>query len=58
MAQAAHHKGDTIRLILKSQLAGNGVEVTALHNHLLRSLPATMYMHVRGHGEALGLASF
>lgn len=38
-------------------LAENGIEVTALHNHLLRSEPATMYMHVGGHGDAVKLAT-
>ncbi|MBS3648198.1 DUF1259 domain-containing protein [Pseudaminobacter sp. 19-2017] len=38
-----------------TSLIESGVEVTALHNHLLRSEPATMYMHVRGHGDAVGL---
>jgi len=33
------------------------VEITALHNHLLRSSPATMYMHVHGHGEPSKLAT-
>src|SRR5882724_7569478 len=32
------------------RLAEGGIEITALHNHLLRSSPATMYMHVEGHG--------
>lgn len=33
-------------------LEERGMEVTALHNHLLRSSPTTMYMHVHGHGGA------
>lgn len=40
-----------------SALAQNGVAVTALHNHLLRSSPGTMYMHVDGHGDAVKLAT-
>src|SRR5206468_3990546 len=39
------------------KLLENGVEITALHNHLLRSQPATMYMHVSGHGDAAKLAA-
>jgi hypothetical protein len=39
------------------KLLENGIEVTALHNHLLRSEPATMYMHVLGHGDLVKLAS-
>lgn len=30
------------------RLAAGGIEVTALHNHLLRAQPATMYLHVAG----------
>ena len=33
-----------------------GLEITALHNHLLRAQPGTMYMHVSGHGDAVKLA--
>lgn len=39
------------------RLAAAGLEVTALHNHVLRAQPATMYMHVAGHGEAAKLAT-
>jgi len=31
--------------------------VTALHNHLLRNQPFTMYMHVLGHGDPVKLAT-
>jgi len=34
-----------------SKLLTSGFTVTALHNHLLRSSPATMYLHVGGHGD-------
>ena len=37
-------------------LAEGGIEVTAIHNHLLRAQPATMYMHVEGHGDPAKLA--
>jgi len=47
---------DEINPVLKSLEAG-GVEITALHNHLLRASPATMYMHVHGHGTATKLAT-
>lgn len=33
-----------------------GIEITALHNHLLRAQPNTLYMHVLGHGEPVQLA--
>jgi Domain of Unknown Function (DUF1259) len=35
----------------------DGMEVTAVHNHLLRASPATFYMHVGGHGDPVKLAS-
>jgi biotin operon repressor len=38
------------------KLQEGGIEVTALHNHLLRAEPATMYMHVLGHGDAVTMA--
>src|SRR5919112_3131380 len=37
-------------------LAEGGIDVTAIHNHLLRAKPATMYIHVEGHGDAVKLA--
>src|SRR4051794_29059727 len=40
-----------------TKLAAGGVEVTALHNHLLRNQPFTMYLHVLGHGEPAKLAA-
>jgi biotin operon repressor len=38
------------------KLQDGGLEITALHNHLLRAQPATFYMHVQGHGEPVALA--
>lgn len=38
-------------------LEANGIEITALHNHLLRSTPATMYMHIDGRGDPVKLAA-
>ena len=38
------------------KLQEEGLEITALHNHLLRAQPATFYMHVLGHGEPVALA--
>ena len=40
-----------------TKLLASGIEVTALHNHLLRANPATYYMHVHGHGDPVGLAT-
>lgn len=39
------------------RLAEGGIEVTALHNHLLRARPGTMYLHVGGHSDAARLAT-
>src|SRR5258706_13177321 len=33
------------------KLIEGGLEITAVHNHLLRANPATFYMHVGGHGD-------
>ena len=33
-----------------------GLEITAVHNHLLRASPATFYMHVGGHGDPTKMA--
>src|SRR2546421_203641 len=38
-------------------LIQNGLEITAVHNHILRGSPATFYMHVGGHGDPAKLAS-
>ena len=38
------------------RLEQSGIEITAVHNHLLRSKPATMYMHVMGQGDPVELA--
>jgi hypothetical protein len=38
-------------------LIHNGLEVTAIHNHVLRGNPATYYMHVGGHGDAEKMAT-
>jgi hypothetical protein len=34
-----------------------GLEITAVHNHLLRASPATFYMHVGGHGDPARMAA-
>ena len=41
--------------VMAKMIAG-GLEITAVHNHLLRVNPATFYMHVAGHGDAAKLA--
>jgi hypothetical protein len=35
----------------------NGLEITAVHNHILRAEPSTFYMHVSGHGDPVKLAT-
>ena len=35
----------------------NGLEITAIHNHVLRANPATFYMHVSGRGDPVKLAN-
>jgi biotin operon repressor len=40
-----------------AKLIENGVEITAVHNHLLRASPATFYMHVGGHGDPVKMAT-
>jgi uncharacterized protein DUF1259 len=39
------------------KLMEGGLEITAVHNHLLRSNPATFYMHVGGHGDPVKMAA-
>ena len=34
-----------------------GLDITAVHNHLLRASPATFYMHVGGHGDPAKMAA-
>jgi len=37
-------------------LIDNGLEITAIHNHLLRTSVPVFYMHIGGHGDAVKLA--
>src|SRR4029077_19855964 len=39
------------------KLMEGGLEITAVHNHLLRANPATFYMHVGGHGDPVKIAA-
>lgn len=39
------------------KLIEGGLEITAVHNHLLRASPATFYMHVGGHGDPTKMAA-
>src|SRR6202051_1892981 len=38
------------------RLIDDGIEITAIHNHLLRTAPAVFYMHVGGQGDPVKLA--
>lgn len=40
-----------------AKMIASGLEITAVHNHLLRASPATFYMHVAGHGDPVKLAA-
>jgi len=62
MGSEAMVMGDLVLLqeevnpVMKKLVEG-GIEITALHNHLLRSSPATMYMHFFGRGDPAKLAA-
>jgi hypothetical protein len=45
-----------INPVMKKLIEG-GLEITAVHNHLLRANPATFYMHVGGHGDPVKMAT-
>lgn len=40
-----------------SKLIENGLEITAVHNHLLRASPAIFYMHIGGRGDPVKMAT-
>jgi hypothetical protein len=40
-----------------AKMIASGLEITAVHNHLLRANPETFYMHIAGHGDAVKLAT-
>jgi hypothetical protein len=48
--------GEEVGPVMQKLLDG-GIAVTALHNHLLRNEPFTMYMHVLGMGDPVKLAT-
>src|SRR3954467_15557661 len=41
-----------------TKLLEGGLDITAIHNHILRASPATFYMHVGGHGDPEKMAAF
>src|SRR6266446_7558119 len=40
-----------------AKLIENGIEITAVHNHVLRATPLTFYMHIGGQGDPVKLAT-
>jgi len=40
-----------------TKLIENGIEITAVHNHLLRANPPTFYLHIGGVGDPVKLAT-
>jgi hypothetical protein len=40
-----------------SKMIEGGLQVTAVHNHLLRANPETFYLHIAGHGDAAKIAT-
>src|SRR6266536_268813 len=46
---------DEVRPVM-TKLQEGGVEVTALHNHVLHESPRVMYMHIHGMGDAVKIA--
>src|ERR1700716_4663627 len=40
-----------------TKLLDGGLDITAIHNHILRAQPATFYMHVGGHGDPEKMAA-
>jgi hypothetical protein len=40
-----------------TKLLEGGLDITAVHNHILRASPATFYMHVGGHGDPEKMAA-
>jgi hypothetical protein len=39
-----------------AKLVASGIEITALHNHIVNESPSVMYMHFGGHGDPKALA--
>jgi hypothetical protein len=39
------------------KMIASGLEITAVHNHLLGASPETFYMHVAGHGDPIEIAT-
>ena len=48
---------DTEITPVMTKLMDSGLEITAIHNHILRASPATFYMHVAGQGDPEKMAA-
>lgn len=48
---------DTEITPVMTKLLDGGLDITAIHNHILRASPATFYMHVGGHGDPVKMAA-
>ena len=61
-ADGAMFMGDLVLLdteisrVMK-RLIDDGIEITAIHNHLIRTSIPVLYMHVGGHGDPIKLAN-
>lgn len=61
MAGGAMVMGDLVLLETEikpvmAKLLEAGIEITAVHNHLLRANPEPFYMHIGGHGDLVKMA--
>jgi hypothetical protein len=62
MAEGAMVMGDLVVIQdevnpVMRKLKEGGIAITAVHNHLLRADPMTLYMHIEGHGDPVKLAT-
>ena len=48
---------DTEINAVMTKLIESGIEITAIHNHVLRANPPTFYMHIGGHGDPVKMAT-
>ena len=48
---------DTEITPVMTKLLDSGLDITAIHNHILRASPATFYMHFGGHGDPEKMAA-
>jgi hypothetical protein len=48
---------DTEITPVMTKLLNSGLDITAIHNHILRASPVTFYMHVGGHGDPEKMAA-